>query len=100
MIMVSSGPVDLAGRAAVAVVVTVAKGYDLGYVWKTKARRNSPRKAPAGITSTPPSAVSPRVAGGGRERKPSGSPMGRWWSGDRMTRYTSSVTRLLNCLSG
>jgi hypothetical protein len=28
----------LEGEQAVAVVVTVAKGYDLGYVWKTKAR--------------------------------------------------------------
>jgi hypothetical protein len=34
-----------------AVVVSVAKGYDLGYIWKTKARPSDVRRA--AITSVP-----------------------------------------------
>jgi hypothetical protein len=41
------------GGSRLAVVVTVAKGYDLGYIWRTKP---SParRARPAAATSTPP----------------------------------------------
>ena len=43
MIMVSSAAVGLGGRQPVAVVVTVAKGYDLGYIWKTQGQASAGR---------------------------------------------------------
>src|SRR5262245_53143136 len=49
MIMVSSVQVDLGKEVcAVAVVVTVAKGYDLGYVWKNQAHKEGAEKAAGG----------------------------------------------------
>ena len=71
-------------------VVTVAKGYDLGYVWKNQARPE-PSGRPAATTSTPPRPGSRRAGGGGRERKRSASPQARWSSAGRTTRFTSSV---------
>jgi hypothetical protein len=38
MIMVSPRPRGVEGGSRLAVVVTVAKGYDLGYIWKTQAQ--------------------------------------------------------------
>jgi hypothetical protein len=66
MIMVSSAVVDLGeeGRP-VAVVVTVAKGYDLGYVWKNQGqKRHEPEKGIGGYYINAAQA---------------GEPPGRWW---------------------
>ena len=64
MIMVSCGLLILRGGAAVAVVVTVAKGYDLGYVWKNQGQQEQPGKSAGGYYI---SAVQ------------HGEPPGRWW---------------------
>src|SRR5262245_12828012 len=56
--------VILEGRAAVAVVVTVAKGYDLGYVWKNQAQEDSAKKA---------------IGGYYINAAQHGEPPGRWW---------------------
>jgi hypothetical protein len=39
--------------AVLAVVVTIAQGYDLGYIWKTQGA--SAERTTGGTTSTPPS---------------------------------------------
>jgi hypothetical protein len=63
MIMVSSAAGDLEGRQPVAVVVTVAKGYDLGYVWKNQGQ-----------------ATAERTTGGYYiNAAQAGEPPGRWW---------------------
>src|SRR3989442_11710313 len=63
MIMVSSAVGDLEGRRPVAVVVTVAKGYDLGYVWKNQGQ-----------------AVAEQTTGGYYiNAAQAGEPPGRWW---------------------
>src|SRR5262245_2094568 len=65
MIMVSSVPVDLGTEVcAVAVVVTVAKGYDLGYVWNNQAHKEGAEKAVGGYYINAAQA---------------GEPPGRWW---------------------
>jgi hypothetical protein len=65
MIMVSSAPVDLGKEAPpVAVVVTVAKGYDLGYVWKNQAHNGGAEKT---------------VGGYYINAAQHGEPPGRWW---------------------
>jgi hypothetical protein len=66
MIMVRSAPVDLGkGVCAVAVVVTVAKGYDLGYVWKNQAQaQDGTERAIGGYYISAAQA---------------GEPPGRWW---------------------
>src|SRR5262245_20049708 len=65
MIMVSSAAGDLgeAGRP-VAVVGTVAKGYDLGYVWKNQAHKDGAEKGIGGYYINAAQA---------------GEPPGRWW---------------------
>jgi hypothetical protein len=66
MIMVSSAPVDLEKEGqAVAVVVTVAKGYDLGYVWKNQGQQER----------------APETGIGGYyiDAAQHGEPPGRWW---------------------
>jgi hypothetical protein len=65
MIMVSSAAGDLGEEGqAVAVVVTVAKGYDLGYVWKNQAQQDDAEKAVGGYYINAAQA---------------GEPPGRWW---------------------
>jgi AAA domain/TrwC relaxase len=71
MIMVSSTPVDLGeGGAAVAVVVTVAKGYDLGYVWRNQGQRESQAQSRGGEKT---------VGGYYINAAQDGEPSGRWW---------------------
>src|SRR5580658_7033328 len=63
MIMVSSAAARLGRRHLVAVVVTVAKGYDLDYIWKTQGQRGAERT-------------------NGRyyiDAAQAGEPPGRWW---------------------
>ena len=94
MIMVNSAPVSLERRHTVAVVVTVAKGYDLGYVWKNQGQQE--RAAEKG------------VGGYYLNAAQHGEPPGRWWgrvqrrsdclrarslSGNPITRSTSSFTQ-------
>ncbi len=43
MIMVSSAARGVEGGSRLAVVVTVAKGYDLGYIWKTQGQARGER---------------------------------------------------------
>jgi conjugative relaxase-like TrwC/TraI family protein len=65
MIMVSSAAGDLGEEGGpVAVVVTVAKGYDLGYVWKNQAQQDGAEKAIGGYYISAAQA---------------GEPPGRWW---------------------
>src|SRR6478672_11732559 len=63
MIMVSPAATSCRREAAVlAVVVTVAKGYDLGYIWKTQDRHVE------------------QVTGGDYiHAAQAGEPPGRWW---------------------
>jgi hypothetical protein len=52
----SRGPRSVGGGSRLAVVVTVAKGYDLGYVWKTPGEARVSRcltAADGGIRSLP-----------------------------------------------
>src|ERR1035438_3009304 len=63
MIMVSPAARDRKGGSRLAVVVTVAKGYDLGYIWKTQG------ETAAG-----------HVTGGYYiNAAQAGEPPGRWW---------------------
>jgi integrase len=63
MIMVSSAAASREGGSRLAVVVTVAKGYDLGYIWKTQSQ------ASAG-----------HITGGYYiNAAQAGEPSGRWW---------------------
>jgi hypothetical protein len=65
MIMVGSAAGDLGEEErAVAVVVTAAKGYDLGYVWKNQAYQAGAEKAIGGYYISAAQA---------------GEPPGRWW---------------------
>jgi hypothetical protein len=65
MIMVGSAAGDLGEEErAVAVVVTAAKGYDLGYVWKNQAHQAGAEKAIGGYYISAAQA---------------GEPPGRWW---------------------
>src|SRR6185437_13735258 len=62
MIMVSSAATSRRREAAVlAVVVTVAKGYDLGYIWKTQDHATG------------------RTVGYYLNAAQAGEPPGRWW---------------------
>jgi hypothetical protein len=63
MIMVSPAARDREGGGRLAVVVTVAKGYDLGYIWKTQAQ------VAAGRTT----------GGYYLNAAQTGEPPGRWW---------------------
>src|SRR6266567_4164116 len=63
MIMVSSAAGEHEGRQPVAVVVTVAKGYDLGYVWKNQGQ----------------AAAEPSTGGYYISAAQSGEPPGQWW---------------------
>ena len=76
-----------------AVVVTVAKGYDLGYIWKTQGAGQRRAHAPAAITSTPRRPGNRPGGGGDRERKHSVSHPGRSLSAGPMTPFTSSAIR-------
>ena len=58
-----------------AVVVTIAKGYDLGYIWKTQDHAVDAR--PAGTTSMPPRPGTARPLVGTRRPGPSASPSAR-----------------------
>ena len=75
-----------------AVVVTVAKGYDLGYIWKTQGQASAERT----------------IGGYYINAAQAGEPPGRWWgpgaqalgftqarslSAGLTTRFTSSATR-------
>src|SRR5215471_13364773 len=65
MIMVSSVAVDLGEEGSpMAVVVTVAKGYDLGYVWKNQAHKEGAERTVGGYCINAAQA---------------GEPPGRWW---------------------
>src|SRR5215470_1515859 len=65
MIMVSSPAVDLGkGGRPMAVVVTAAKGYDLGYVWKNQAHKDGAEQTVGGYYINAAQA---------------GEPPGRWW---------------------
>jgi hypothetical protein len=65
MIMVSSAAVDLGEEGGpMAVVVTVAKGYDLGYVWKNQAHKEGAEQSVGGYYINAAQA---------------GEPPGRWW---------------------
>ena len=75
-----------------AVVVTVAKGYDLDYIWKSQGRL-TPSALSAGTTSTPPKPGNHPADGGDTERKPWALPMASSLSASRMTRCTSRSTR-------
>src|SRR5208282_3299033 len=63
MIMVSSAAARSGGGSLLAVVVTVAKGYDLGYIWKTQGQASAAR-TPWGYYINAAQA---------------GEPPGRWW---------------------
>src|SRR5215467_5554574 len=65
MIMVSSASVSLERWHAVAVVVTVAKGYDLGYVWKNQGQQVQ--------------AAEKGIGGYYLNAAQHGEPPGRWW---------------------
>jgi hypothetical protein len=43
MIMAGPAAVSVRGGSRLAVVVTVAKGYDLGYIWKNQAQPGAGR---------------------------------------------------------
>lgn len=74
-----------------AVVVTVAKGYDLDYIWKTQGQP-IPSVPAAGTTSTPSRPANHQADGGAPEPKPSASEQVRSSSASRTTRCTSSRT--------
>src|SRR5580693_6850452 len=63
MIMVSSAAARPGRRHLVAVVVTVAKGYDLDYIWKTQGQRGAERTS----------------GGYYLDAAQAGEPPGRWW---------------------
>ena len=63
MIMVSSAAAIRGRRQLLAVVVTVAKGYDLGYIWKGKGQADVERTAGGYYISA----------------AQAGEPPGRWW---------------------
>src|SRR5690242_4031611 len=92
MIMVSPAATPRRREAAVlAVVVTVAKGYDLGYIWKP--RTTPPDAPPAATTSTPPRPGNRPAAGGDLVLRPSASPRDKPSNVSPTTRYTSRPTR-------
>src|SRR5258708_3725106 len=65
MIMVSSvAPTRAAEVRQLAVVVTAASGFDLGYIWKDQAGHSLPERSAGGNYSTAAEA---------------GEPLGRWW---------------------
>ncbi len=75
-----------------AVVVTVAKGYDLGYIWKTQEQASAGRTT-GGYYINAAQAGEPPGRGGGREHKHSASHPGRSLSASPMTPSTSSAIR-------
>ena len=75
-----------------AVVVTVAKGYDLGYIWKTQGQASAGR-TPGGYYINAAQAGNRPGGGGAREHKPSVSHPARLLSAGPMTRFTSSAIR-------
>ena len=88
------GRITPAGKqaAVLAVVVTIAKGYDLGYIWKTqdRVRRSAP---PAGTTLTPRRPANHPAAGGDPAPRPSASPPARPSTANLTTRSTGRPTR-------
>lgn len=66
MIMVSSAATFVGGRRSgrLAVVVTAASGFDLGYVWKNQAGHSAPERSAGGYYINAAQA---------------GEPPGRWW---------------------
>jgi len=77
----------------VAVVVTVAKGYDLGYVWENQAQKDRAGQTVGGYYINAAQTGEPPGRWWGWERKRSATPRARWSSGNLTTRSTSSVTR-------
>src|SRR6266700_6512415 len=79
------GRITPAGKqaAVLAVVVTIAKGYDLGTSGKPKTTKPN---APAGTTSTPPRPGNHPAAGGDQAPRPSASPPARPSTASRTTR--------------
>src|SRR5436190_15390211 len=79
MIMVGSAPGDLGKEGGpMAVVVTVAKGYDLGYVWKNQACKEGAEQTIGGYYINAAQA---------------GEPPGRWWGpGAQALGFTSGQT--------
>ena len=75
-----------------AVVVTVAKGYDLGYIWKTQGQASTERTI-GGYYINAAQAGNRPAGGGVREHKPSASHPARSLSAGLTTRFTSSATR-------
>ena len=75
-----------------AVVVTVAKGFDLGYIWKTQGQASAAR-TPGGYYINAAQAGEPPGRWWGPERKHWASHPGRSLSAGPMTRFTSSATR-------
>ena len=86
------GRVAPAGKeaAVLAVVVTIAKGYDLGYIWKTQDHA-TPSAPPAATTSTPPRPGNHPAAGGDPAPRPSASPPARSSNASPTTRSTGRL---------
>src|ERR1700691_1464151 len=63
MIMVSSAAAPSQGRQLIAVVVTVAKGYDLSYAWKNQSQASAEQT----------------TGGYYINAAQAGEPPGRWW---------------------
>jgi hypothetical protein len=60
-------------------VVTAAKGYDLGYIWKTQAEPG-PSRTTGGYYINAAQDGEPPAVGGDQAHKPSASPRARWLS--------------------
>ena len=75
-----------------AVVVTVAKGFDLGYIWKTQGQASAGRTT-GGYYINAAQAGEPPGRWWARERERSVSHPGRSLSAGPMTPSTSSATR-------
>ena len=92
MILVSSAAAEPGRRQLLAVVVTVAKGYDLGYVWKNQGQVCAERTT-GGYYINAAQAGEPPGRWWGLGQKLSASSPARLSSASRTTRFTSSVTR-------
>ena len=66
-----------------AVVVTAASGFDLGYVWKNQAGHSEPERSAGGYYINAAQAVSRQAGGGVLVPRRSGSARARWWSASR-----------------
>jgi hypothetical protein len=74
-----------------AVVVTVAKGYDLGYIWKTQD--HTAERTTGGYYLNAAQTGEPPAAGGDPEPRPSASPPDKPSNALPTTRYTGRPTR-------